>query len=67
MHYQVIEPSDKHAAGIHRETLSSLAKDWEMQRDRSRLMKFCCTENVPAHLQDALRPATLDRHQPTEA
>lgn len=59
MHYRIVEPSDEHAARILRETLSSLAKDREMQRDRSRLVKFCCLEDIPAHLQDAPRPATL--------
>lgn len=66
MHYRIVEPADEHAARILRETLSSLAKDREMQRERSRLVKFCCTENVPPHLQDAPRPATLYRLQPTD-
>jgi ArsR family transcriptional regulator len=67
MHYQIVEPRDEHAARILRETLSSLAKDKEMQRDRSRLVRFCCSENVPAHLQEAPRPATLHRVQPADA
>ncbi len=59
MHYRIVEPPDEHAARILRETLSSLAKDTEMQRDRSRLGKFCCSEEIPAHLKDAPRPAAL--------
>lgn len=64
MHYQILEPADQHAARILRETLSSLAKDKEMQRDRSRLVKFCCSDDIPTRLQDAPRPATIYRHQP---
>jgi ArsR family transcriptional regulator, arsenate/arsenite/antimonite-responsive transcriptional repressor len=59
MHYQVVEPPDAYAARILRETFSSLAGDKEMQRDRSRLLKLCCTESVPARLQEAPRPASL--------
>ncbi len=59
IHYRIVEPPDEHAARILRETLSSLAKDREMQRDRSRLVKFCCSEEIPAHLHDAPRPAAL--------
>lgn len=59
MHYQIVEPPDEHAARILRETLSSLAKDKEMQRDRSRLVKYCCTDAIPIHLQEAPRPVII--------
>ena len=67
MHYQIVKPSDVHAARILDETLSSLVKDKEMQRDRARLVKFCCAESVPVHLQEAPRPATLHRVHSADA
>ncbi len=65
MHYQIAKPPDAHVARILDETLSSLVRDKEMQRDRARLVEFCCSESVPVHLRQAPRPATLPRPQPT--
>lgn len=59
MHYQIIEPPDEHAARILKETLSLLAGDKEMQRDRSRLVRLCCTDAVPVRLQEAPRPLRI--------
>ena len=61
MHYRVIEPTDKAAARVLRETMSWLADDPEMQRDRQRLLKICCAPQLPVNIQSAPRPASLAR------
>src|SRR5688572_1508535 len=42
MHYRIVEPSDQDAARILEETMSWMAHDRDMQRDRERLVKVCC-------------------------
>ena len=61
MHYRVIEPADRAAARVLRETMSWLANDPEMQRDRQRLLKICCAPQLPVNIQSAPRPAGLAR------
>ena len=57
MHYRIVEPADSEAARVLNDTLSWLANDEEMQRDRDRLMKFCCAPQLPVSIQGAPRPA----------
>ena len=59
MHYRIVEPSDTDAARVLKETLSWLAKDQEMQRERARLVKVCCAPQLPVRIQGAPRPAGL--------
>lgn len=59
MHYRVVEPGDAEAARVLKETMSWLANDSEMQRDRQRLVKICCAPQLPVNIQGAPRPASL--------
>lgn len=59
MHYRIVEPSDPDAAQVLKDVLSWLATDQEMQRDRERLLKFCCAPQLPISIQDAPRPPGL--------
>ncbi len=59
MHYRIVEPPDPHAARIFKEVREWLKEDTEMQRDRERLVKFCCAPQPPIQLRGAPRPASL--------
>jgi ArsR family transcriptional regulator len=59
MHYRVAEPADADAARVLKDTLSWLANDKEMQRDRERLERMCCAPQLPISIQGAPRPAGL--------
>lgn len=59
MHYRVVEPADPDAARVLKDVMSWLAADQEMQRDRERLLKFCCAPQLPVAIQGAPRPAGL--------
>lgn len=59
MHYRIVEPQDKDAARILKETMSWMANDREMQRDRERLIKVCCAPQLPVSIQHAPRPISL--------
>ncbi|HKZ81161.1 MAG TPA: metalloregulator ArsR/SmtB family transcription factor [Pyrinomonadaceae bacterium] len=59
IHYRVVEPPDSHAASVFREVRRWLADDPLMQRDRTRLLKICCSAQLPVQLQKAPRPSTL--------
>ena len=59
MHYRIVEPPDAHAAEIFREVRAWLANNAEMQRDKARLTKLCCAQQLPLQLQKAPRPASL--------
>lgn len=59
MHYRVVEPADPDAARVLKDVMSWLATDQEMQRDRERLLKFCCAPQLPVSIQGAPRPAGL--------
>src|SRR5215510_7464334 len=41
MHYRITEPADPAAARVLKDTMSWLANDAEMQRERQRLIKIC--------------------------
>lgn len=59
MHYRITEPADDDAARILKDTLTWLANDREMQRDKARLVKVCCAPQLPVAIQGAPRPSTL--------
>lgn len=59
MHYRIVEPADPDAARILTNVIAWLANDQEMQRDRERLLKFCCAPQLPVSIQGAPRPAGL--------
>ncbi len=63
MHYRIAEPSDADAARVLKDTLTWLANDREMQRDRARLVKVCCAPQLPVAIQGAPRPASLASSQ----
>ena len=57
--YRLVEPPDADGARIFRQVRQWLSNNPEMQRDRQRLEKICCTTQVPAPLHRAPRPASL--------
>ncbi|MBI4468915.1 MAG: metalloregulator ArsR/SmtB family transcription factor [Acidobacteria bacterium] len=59
MHYRLAPPKDLLVSRILTEVRSWLAEDREMQLDRARLVKVCCSPGVPLRLQAAPRPASL--------
>jgi ArsR family transcriptional regulator len=59
MHYRVTKPADAHARKVFEEIMAWLAEDKEMQRDRERLVKVCCSPQPPVQIQGAPRPASL--------
>jgi len=59
MHYRIVEPPDQDAARVLKDTLSWLANDREMQRDRERLVKVCCAPQLPVNIQGAPRPSSV--------
>ena len=58
-HYRIVEPADADAARVLKDTMSWLANDVEMQRDRQRLVKICCAPQLPISIQGAPRPGSL--------
>lgn len=59
IHYRVVEPDDENAAKVLRETMTWLASDREMQKDRERLVKVCCAPQLPVSIKAAPRPMTF--------
>lgn len=45
MHYRIVAPSNPGAAEVLRLTLQWLSGEKQMQRDKARLLKACCTPN----------------------
>jgi len=41
------------------DTLTWLANDRDMQRDRARLVKVCCAPQLPVAIQGAPRPTSM--------
>ena len=58
-HYRIVKPADPDAARVLKDTMSWLANDPEMQRDRQRLAKICCAPQLPVSIQGAPRPASF--------
>ena len=59
IHYRVVEPDDENAAKVLRETMTWLASDREMQKDRERLVKVCCAPQLPVSIKAAPRPSSF--------
>jgi ArsR family transcriptional regulator, arsenate/arsenite/antimonite-responsive transcriptional repressor len=57
MHYRLKAPLDIHVADVLAAVRAWLANDLEMQSDRSRLVKLCCSPKLPAPLKRAPKPA----------
>lgn len=61
MHYRIVVPPNPGAARVLRQTLSWLREEREMQTDRARLSKACCTPVKIAALQGAPLPVAVAR------
>ena len=59
MHYRIVVPSDSYAAQVLADARVWLASDKEMQRDRARLEKVCCSPVLPPQVQGAPKPASV--------
>jgi ArsR family transcriptional regulator, arsenate/arsenite/antimonite-responsive transcriptional repressor len=59
MHYRIVPPADEHARRILQALREWLGRDREMQQDRARLIKVCCSPSLPVQLQGAPRPASI--------
>lgn len=60
IHYKILALSDPHLENILKETRARLAQDKEMQQDRKRLVKVCCSTTLPIALQGAPRPVSIN-------
>ena len=58
-HYRIAQPADPDAARVLNDTLTWLANDRDMQRDRARLVKVCCAPQLPVAIQGAPRPTSM--------
>lgn len=58
-HYRIAQPADADAARVLNDTLTWLANDRDMQRDRARLVKVCCAPQLPVAIQGAPRPTSM--------
>jgi ArsR family transcriptional regulator len=59
MHYRIVTPANPHAERILKEVMNWLKGDTEMQRDRAKLVKVCCSPSPPVQLLGAPRPANV--------
>lgn len=59
MHYRIETPKHPHAARMLADVIAWLKEDKEMQRDRARLVKVCCSSCLPAALDGAPLPASV--------
>jgi ArsR family transcriptional regulator, arsenate/arsenite/antimonite-responsive transcriptional repressor len=59
MHYQISEPDDQKAKEVFAAIMEMLKADRQMQADREKLVKVCCTFPMPVKIQ-AQRSAKLD-------
>jgi ArsR family transcriptional regulator len=60
MHYRIVMPPHIGAAQILRETLEWLKEEKQMQADRARLTKACCSPAKYALLDGAPLPAPVN-------
>jgi ArsR family transcriptional regulator len=61
MHYSIAHPRQETARRVFDHTLATLANDPDMQRDRARLTKACCSTRTPGLLKRAPKPEFIDR------
>lgn len=59
MHYRITSPLNDAARTVFETTLSSLATDRQMIRDRAALLRACCSPRAPAQLRRAPRPTEI--------
>ena len=59
MHYRLKGPLDNYVAGVLAAVRGWLANDLEMQSDRTRLRRLCCSPKVPAALKKAPKPTSV--------
>jgi ArsR family transcriptional regulator len=59
IHYRITKPGDVHARKVLEDVLAWTADDKEMQRDRERLVKICCSPQPPVQILGAPRPASI--------
>jgi ArsR family transcriptional regulator, arsenate/arsenite/antimonite-responsive transcriptional repressor len=59
MHYRLSVPPDPDAQKLLLTIRESLKNHLEMQMDRSRLMRLCCSPAVPAPLKRAPKPKSV--------
>jgi ArsR family transcriptional regulator len=60
MHYRIVTPEDPHAAVVFRAVRDWLAQERAMQSDRQRLVRMCCSPNLPSQLRRAPKPAAVE-------
>jgi ArsR family transcriptional regulator len=58
MHYRLKQPVDSYLAAIFSALHGWLKNNPQMQMDRSRLVKLCCSPKAPSHLRRAPKPLT---------
>ena len=56
MHYRLTKPSDSLQARVLESALAAAAEERQLQRDRERFERACCTVRPPEALRDAPRP-----------
>ena len=59
MHYRIVEPADTDGAMMLKAVRDWVRRDPEMQHDRQRLVKVCCTPELPSSLLGAPRPTNI--------
>lgn len=56
-HYRILAPADPPAARILGEARNWITHDKEMQQDHKRLVKVCCSSEIPVALRGVPKPA----------
>lgn len=59
MHYRIVEPENKIARRVLRETLAGLKERDDMQQDYEKLYVACCGVSVPVTISRAPKPDTF--------
>lgn len=59
VHYSLVPPAQERPAAVLSAVRRWMEGDPQMQRDRKRLVKVCCSSCLPQHLQAAPRPPKL--------
>jgi ArsR family transcriptional regulator len=56
IHYSIARPENPQVAAVLEATLTAVAAERQMQRDRLALERACCAVKLPAALEHAPRP-----------
>lgn len=56
MHYRIVKPSDADAERILTDVQQYLTNKKDMQRERKKLVKFCCSTDLPSAIKYAPLP-----------